>query len=219
MSKQNFKWNKVRLKKGSKAHRIGFCREQKYKHKSVTHEAVQRSHRKSFYKIGKKLISVAKSTTLQKTNRESRISTEYEAFCKAKLSKVTPKIINKRKRRAAFEASRQHFICSIVNRTISRVNHHFESHNQCICDNPFDDTFAVVIDALLSELKDSENCEFCCNECTLFGLKRENVNGLLMPLFEEITPQTIFALFTEIFKENQNQSKLNTEVKEEKSKF
>lgn len=228
MSKQNLKWNKIILvvdysmkiwfKKGIKACRGGFCRERKHKHKSVTHKAVQRSHRKSLYRIGKKLISAAKSKTIQKANRESRISTEYDAFCKAKLPKITPKIINKRKRRTDFEASREHFIHSIVNRTISRVIHHFESHNQCIYDTPVADTFAIVIDAILSELKDSENCELCCIECTLFGLKRDNVKRIL-PLFKEIIPQTVFALFTEIFMENQNQSKLNSEVKEEMSKL
>lgn len=110
-------------------------------------------------------------------DRKSRIVAEYEAFSKFKGvgRKRTQKAFNKRQRRATFVTARQYFIQSIVMRAISRwinrdplKNDERKNNSQLIIGN----TFVAIFDATLSELRDSESCEFCGREFALFGLKR-----------------------------------------------
>lgn len=199
---------KGRWKRQIKVRRCGYCREKKQRHhKSDTRTDTQRSKRETSFGICYKLISGSKFPPVSRADREKRISIEYEAFCQAKVLKKTPKIINKRKRREAFKVASEHLINSIVDRSISRAMEHVRSHNSnTTCDNFIVDACDVVIEAISLELKDSENCEFCRNECTLFQLKRKNSNGPSIALFEEIGPKIISKVSETFFFLNFNEN-------------
>lgn len=177
--KQNYlssqKLMKICFKKGNKSRRGGFYRERKDRRlKRVFQKAARNIKRTFLYQKVQNFFSPKKFASFPKVRRDKRISIEYDAFCRAKLSKTTSKIVNKKKRREAFRETREYFIDSIVDRSISRAVDHFERQNRSICDVAVAETFAVIMSTLLAELEDSENCEHCLSEFTLFGLNNEN---------------------------------------------
>lgn len=163
---------KIQFKGGQKIYQSGNYRERKQRRpKIVTHNVARRFKRKSCKRRDQKFICDIKSSRIHKLNRAYRISIEYEAFCRAQVCKETTKRANKRKRRVAFRAARDHFIRSIVKRAISSAELHFENRNEDISIGFITEVFAIIIEALLMEMNETENCEFCRIECAEFGLR------------------------------------------------
>lgn len=153
-------------------------------HKTIlpTNKVLSKSRRKS-HRLPK-----VQSKVVDKSSRESRINTEYVAFCQSRAhhrsSKVSRKTINKKNRKVIIKEARIQFTQSVIIRALSNLLNRnnsgvfkpsaIKTHNMSIVN-----VFAAIYEAIgtaFSELADTEHCEFCGRGFPTEDGRREHIS-------------------------------------------